>query len=249
MRLTLHRSSLLLVSWLMTCAFPVGAATSLSSTRMVILQSEGRGAISVRNVDPAPALVQAWIDDGRTDLPPEQIDTPFQLVPPMARIEADASLPLQVLIVKSDQLPTDREALYWLNVVEIPREDRVSAAARSTDNSMLNVRVRSRIKMIYRPAALQGQPADGIRRMSWTLSADGTTLTVGNPSPWMVNLAKVVVDGTGEATLDNGVVPPLSTQVFKLPAAQPGARQVAFQWIDDYGAANAANAELASAQP
>jgi len=240
---------LLLVAWLMTCAFPAGAATSLSSTRLVILQSEGRGAISVRNVDPAPALVQAWIDDGRTDLPPEQIDTPFQLVPPMARIEADASLPLQVLIVKSDQLPTDREALYWLNVVEIPREDRASAAARSTENSMLNVRVRSRIKVIYRPAALQGQPADGIRRMSWTLSADGTTLTVRNPSPWMVNLAKVVVDGTGEATLDNGVVLPLSTREFELPAAQTGARHVAFQWIDDYGAANAAKAELASAPP
>lgn len=36
--------------------------------------------------------MQAWRDDGRSNLPPEQIDTPFQLLAPVARTEADSFL-------------------------------------------------------------------------------------------------------------------------------------------------------------
>jgi P pilus assembly chaperone PapD len=102
-------------------ATDVMAATALSATRMVLREAEGSSSINVRNDDDAPTLIQAWIDDGRTQVSPELIDTPFQVVPPLLRVEAGASRLLRVQRVRPDALPGDRESLFWLNLMEIPR--------------------------------------------------------------------------------------------------------------------------------
>ncbi len=36
------------------------------------------------------SLLQAWIDDGDTSLPPEKIQVPFMLTPPVAKIGANS---------------------------------------------------------------------------------------------------------------------------------------------------------------
>lgn len=229
-------------------ATDVMAATALSATRMVLREAEGSSSINVRNDDDAPTLIQAWIDDGRTQVSPELIDTPFQVVPPLLRVEAGASRLLRVQRVRPDALPGDRESLFWLNLMEIPRkaEGQRSSAAPDQANR-LDIRVRSRIKLIYRPAVLESGKQDRLAQVDWMPAAQGRAVCVRNGSPWVLNLA----DGRlGESSLQlgNGVVLPMSSREFLL-SAPPTQARVDFQWVDDHGALHPAHALLEQPVP
>ncbi|XPE62209.1 fimbria/pilus periplasmic chaperone [Shigella flexneri] len=55
-------------------------------------------------------MLQAWIDDGDTSLPPEKIQVPFMLTPPVAKIGA---IWQQVKIkIMPNKLPTNKEKAF-----------------------------------------------------------------------------------------------------------------------------------------
>ena len=53
----------------------------------------------------------------------------------------------------AEHLPQDRETVYWLNVLEIPPKPKAGSDAAEDD---LQLAVRSRLKLFYRPKGLQG---------------------------------------------------------------------------------------------
>lgn len=235
-------SMLVLVGVTVSVAMPLQARTTMSATRIVIAGVGGEGGLEVRNLDSQPALVQSWIDDGRADLPPERIDTPFQVLPPLARIEAQASLPLRIAVVRPAGLPTDRESLYWFNMIEIPRATPDAGDVATTTRAQLQLLVRSRIKLIFRPADLQGDPVRAIGQLRWRWSQDGRSLTVANPTPWVVSLNTVAIGDQAAAGLDDGSVLPQGSRTLDFPRPPRHGQAIEFEWIDDWGAIRKATA-------
>lgn len=226
----------LMMAVLMAAAIPAIASTSLSRSRVVVREAEREGSIVVRNVDAAPALVQAWIDDGRSDLPPEQLATPFQLVPPLVRIEAESSQRLRVMVAQPQALRDDRESLYWLNLVEVPRRQAgTDADPADSGRAELQVVVRSRLKLIYRPAAIS-EPKNMAAGLTWSLSPDGRSLTVRNDSPWVISLARLSPEGAGDVDIGDGVVLPMTSRSFDLQPVRGMPLRLVYEWMDDYGA-------------
>ncbi len=233
---------LALATVMVPVAMPLQARTTMSATRIVIAGAGGEGGLEVRNLDSQPALVQAWIDDGRADLPPERIDTPFQVLPPLARIEAQASLPLRIAVVKPAILPTDRESLYWFNMIEIPRATPEADGVAAATRAQLQLLVRSRIKLIFRPADLQGDPARAIGQLRWRWSQEGRSLTVANPTPWVVSLNTVAIGDQAAAGLGDGSVLPQGSRTLDFPRPPGHGQAIEFEWIDDWGAIRKATA-------
>lgn len=221
------------------------ARLALSATRVVIDGSGREGGISVRNAGASPTLVQAWVDDGHAERSPEQLATPFQLVPPLLRIDAGGSRRLRVMVIQPDALPADRESLYWLNVVEVPRTAAVEGDATADGGAgELRVVVRTRLKLIHRPATVTGEAADAIRQLDWRLSPDGRLLSVHNPSPRVTSLSQVRAEGAGTVDIGDGVVLPGATRQFVLPAGGSELGALALEWIDDHGTPAWASAAL-----
>jgi P pilus assembly protein, chaperone PapD len=123
-------------------------------------------------------------------------------------------------------LATDRETLFWLNIKSIPASE-----ASASDNT-LQIAVNTRIKLIYRPAALKGvTPDDASKQLKWTRQEKN--LTVNNPTPFYINFNAISVGGQKVENVT--YVAPRSSATFTLPQI-PGGNQVEWKVISDYGA-------------
>lgn len=227
---------------LLACA-PSWADTRLQATRLVVAAAAGEGSIVIVNDADRPALVQVWIDDGRADVAPEAMDTPLQVLQPLVRLAPNGSQPIRIRVAAAARLPADRESLYWLNVMEIPPARAATAGdlqATAATQDVLEMVVRSRLKVIHRPSGLAGSPAAAAAGLVWRAAAQGNGIAVYNPSPWLVNLAHAQVGGGHQLALGDGSIPPLSHRVFQSEKGEgdnaTAGAVVGYHWIDELGA-------------
>lgn len=217
------------------------AGVVIVGTRIIFDANDKDRTIQLNNQDDAPAMVQAWIDAGDADAKASEIRVPFVLTPPLARIEPRQGQSLRLLHTPQamPELPTDRESVFYFNVLEIP--PRREAAP---DENLLQLAVRSRIKLFYRPVGLEGKPRDAAANLRWTRGrdADGEYLEVHNPSRYHVSLATASVGGA--SVTEPGMIAPGSALRMALDKVPGAGQAVQFDWIDDFGGHLSASAAL-----
>ncbi|KFC83567.1 FimC family chaperone protein [Ewingella americana ATCC 33852] len=193
------------------------AGVEFGGTRVIYNGAKREAAISIKNSEKeTPYLIQSWLDNNDEK---NSNKVPFIVTPPLFRLD-----PLgenQLRIVNTEAMPQDRESLYWLNVKSI--------AASRRDTNRLQISVRTRIKMIYRPAALMKKAADAWKQLQVARSAEHITFT--NPSAYYISFFSVKV---GEKELPNPLmVAPFSTYSMRVPDSAVG--KVSWSAINDYG--------------
>lgn len=221
------------------CAcFSTPANVLISGTRVVYPAQSAEVTLRLTNQNSKPALVESWIDRGDEHSTPDKVDTPFLITPPLFRIEPHRDQSLRIIYTQG-RLPTDRESLFWLNVLEVPPRPSGSEVA---GQNYLQLAIRSRLKLFYRPTGLAGNPATAPGRMSFSPVADGKgeALAVHNPTPYYITIAKAQVDVAGRTyATDPGMVAPfgdLRLPLRDLHAAPPAGAPVRYECINDFGA-------------
>ncbi|WP_227540129.1 molecular chaperone [Raoultella sp. BIGb0399] len=224
------------------------AATTISSTRVIYPQSEREVTVQISNQGKEPVLLQSWIDDGHADVSPDLMKVPFVLTPPVNRIDSGKSQSVRIRYTGSG-LAADRESLLWFNALEVPPKLKGEES-----KSFLQMAFRTRIKLLFRPAGLQGTPEAAASTLRWKSS--GNRLTATNDTPWNINLVDVVGGGQTvtndtpwninlvdvETTLDGrrvvteaDTVPPFSHRTFTAKGSQAGTVS-SWRSVNDYGA-------------
>lgn len=211
----------------------------IGGTRVVFPAQAGEVTVRLSNDNDHPVLVESWIDRGNMHSTPESVDVPFLITPPLFRMEAKKDQSLRIVFTH-EQLPADRESLFWLNVLEVPPRP---TGPQAQDQNLLQLALRSRLKLFYRPEGLKGDPIKAPGELTWSVVADGKgfALQAHNPTPYHVTLSQVAVDTAGKpVTAELGMVAPLSD--LRLPlhgaTAKPAVGSVVtFTAINDYGAA------------
>jgi chaperone protein EcpD len=206
--------------------------------------------VRIENKGDEPALVQAWIDDGDDRSTPESAHAPFAITPPVFRIDPGRGHALRIVHV-GDHPPSDNEALYWLNVLEIPPSPEAGKAANT-----LQFAFRHRLKLLHRPTALVA-PASAAPLLVWTVERDGelTRLSVSNPSPYVMSFNDVAIAANGSSaktlSLGGGMVAAKSHTTWSLPkdASFAQGAAVTFATINDYGAVMPGTAKTVVAAP
>lgn len=232
--------ALAVASLAVMCALSASAADAnvvIAGTRVIFPASDGEVTVRLSNQGIAPALIEAWIDSGNPDSTPDKANTPFLITPPLFRMEPKRDQDLRILFTQSQQpLPTDHETLFWLNVLEVPPKP---SGAQYQGKNYLQLAIRSRLKLFYRPAGLAGNPIKAPDAIRFKAAGTGTLL-VHNPTPYYVTLssASVNIGGTSYAAKP-GMVAPFSDLQLSVPtmksAAVPGSA-VQYNCINDYGA-------------
>lgn len=228
------------VSLLSLCLFAgtANASVLIAGTRVVFPAQDGEVTVRLTNDNAHPALVEAWIDNGDPKSTPDKVSVPFLITPPLFRMEAHKDQNLRIIATPA-QLPTDRESLFWLNVLEIPPKPSAQEAA---GKNLLQFAIRSRLKLFYRPAHLPGDAQAAPGQLSWKAIADGQgyALEVHNPTPYHVTIVKLTLDVGGKSySAEPGMVDPLGTlrlKVKDLSTAPPAGSPVAYDIVNDYGA-------------
>ena len=146
------------------------------------------------------------------------------ITPPLFRLEAGKKASIR--IVRSGlPVPEDRESLLWLNVKGIPATDG------SEGKNTMQIAINSKIKLIYRPAALQGQtPESSAEKLKWNLTAKG--LQVNNPTPFYMNFSRIEINH--QALSGQYFVAPFSTLSISEGVMSPHGK-VTWSLINDYG--------------
>lgn len=204
---------------------PAQASVVIDGTRVIYPSTAQEVTVKLTNHGNSPVLIQSWIDTGNPDALPEKIVTPFVLTPPVNRVNAEESQTLRISGVNTSALRQDRESVYWLNVLEIPPRPQNA----SGNENYLQLAIRTRIKLFYRPSTLQGNATDAIHQLNWRSTAG--TVVITNPTPFYISLDKIIASHNA-IPLD--MIAPNSQ--LKINADVPSGSKIIVDWINDYGA-------------
>lgn len=222
-------------------ALPTHAGVVVSGTRVVYKANQKDVSIWLKNNNDKPALVQIWMDGGDENASPENARVPFVAMPPIFRLEPNKQQVVR-LVYTGEALPSDKESLFWFNVLEVPPKAQSNEA-----ENQLQFAFRSRLKLFFRPEGLPYDVSEAPGKLRWQLvnREQGPALQVHNPTPYNVNFDSVVlvaadkryVKPEGQVSSEN-MVGPGASNLFPLPDLKslPGAdAQVEFKVIDDIG--------------
>lgn len=216
------------------------AGVVIGNTRIIYPAQESQVTVQLTNDDThSPLLVQAWIDDGNAKSTPDQLNVPFLLTPPIFRMEPGKGQALRIAHLKDKPLSSDKESVFWLNVLEVPPKPKLE---NSEAHGIMQLAFRTRIKFFFRPKDLKGTATDAPGQLRWKLVSGGgrQMLQAENPTAYYVSFEKVslVAGGKDINSDDPQMIAPGGTQRFVLSEArlQVGANvEVHFTNIDDYG--------------
>ncbi|MCK3827496.1 molecular chaperone [Pseudomonas edaphica] len=206
------------------------AGITLGGTRVIYPQKLKEASIMVKNDADRDIMIQSWLepDSKNTDQ-----DVPFALTPSLSRLGGNKQQSLRIFYAGKG-LPSDKESVFWLSVQEIPQK--------SEANNTLQIAVRQRIKLFYRPTDLSGTPEESVKFLKWQLLSEGGKrwLLVSNNSVYYASFGAVSLEYKGARHPVNAeMVAPGATGKFLVEGAGaiPANAQIVveFNAINDYG--------------
>ena len=196
------------------------AGIALGGTRLIYDDNKNSASIDVLNMSSQIYLLQSWIEGT------ENSPAPFILTPPLFKIAKKSQRSLRI-IKKASSLPADRESLFLLNVKAIPLTD--------DDGSKIQVAVKTRIKLLFRPKGLERPQPNLGDKLSWSLQKD--ELTVVNPTPYFISFYSVSFHEKDLKEIK--IVAPKTSTRFSLPGVGDHGT-LSWKIINDYGVASQA---------
>ncbi|MDG5921764.1 fimbrial chaperone [Escherichia coli] len=198
------------------------AGVVIGGTRVVYASNNADKSISVfSKEEKIPYLIQAWVDPFNKD---DKTKAPFIVIPPVSRLEPAQEKILRIVHTKGLSLPEDRESVFWLNIKNIP------PSASNKEANSLEIAVKTRIKLFWRPASIRMIPEDAAPKVKW--HREGRNLIAENPNPIHISVMDVIVDGHD---VPLNMIRPFETLTLPLPANSSGS-QMTWRFINDYGA-------------
>lgn len=204
----------------------VSAAIVLDRTRAVYPGGAKSISLNIKNENQKlPYLAQAWIEDAQG----QKIASPFVVLPPVQRVDADQKSIVRIASVPAiETLPKDRESIYYFNLREIP--------PKSEKSNVMQIAVQSKIKLFYRPEAILPERG-AVWQDQVTITKQGTTLKVNNPTPYYVTYVGLAHPKGKEKTSIKGfsafMVAPKSELDAKIPETLGS--EFIISYVNDYG--------------
>ncbi|MBK5395583.1 molecular chaperone [Pseudomonas sp. TH39(2020)] len=200
------------------------AAVTVGATRLIYDGASNEANLTISNrEDNSPYLVQSWVSrfGSAND---ESVDN-FIVTPPLFRLDANHENILRVIFAGGADVPQNRESLFLMNVKAIP-----AMSDEQRGKNVLQIALKTTIKLFYRPAGLKGSLKDAVAQVSWKASAGA--LTFDNASKYHVVVSELKLNGH-PITQAPDVLRPGQQQ--ELPIQAKAGDEVLMSYIDDYG--------------
>lgn len=225
---------ILLISFLLPMS--LSANVVINGTR--VIYNEGVESVNVQlaNNGNLASLTQNWIDDGDIDSTPESAHSPFYVYPPIVKILAGQGQTLK--IKKADEnIKNNIESVYYLNILDIP--ENLEALQGKT---YLQLVMKSRIKIFYRPKSLIGQPETIYEKINYLRNGDN--ITVKNNSQYHFTIASISSDNVPKTILaESEMISPLSSRELPLINKLID-NKILVTYVDDFGVFKTQHIEL-----
>jgi len=243
------RTNLLLALTLLACPMLAQAAVSIQGSRVIYEEAHGEAVVHLRQVGPEPGLVQVWLDQGDDTISPQMQNIPFLITPTVSRVEPGSGQSIRFLRIRDD-LPQDRESMFFMNVLEVPPSPTDAVVA---GDDFIQFSSRARSKFFYRPKGLKLPPsrAHQMLRFSLVNDAEEIQVRIHNPSPYHVTFKELKLLQPGTETerpvaelsrfvgMEARTVAPASDLLMPMdlnaPSLPISGLDVSFEVVGDYG--------------
>lgn len=221
-------------AWVLAPVRTVQADLVVTGTRFIYPAGQKSLTLRTGNAGQHPILVQSWLDSGDFTADPSRETVPFLLTPPVFRLDPAGRMSL-LLRHTGEAMPKDRESVFWINFLEVPARD-------PSQQNLLQLAYRLRMKVLYRPEGLPGSASEAIGKVTWTYHAAEGEIEAHNETPYVVSLAQVELAAEVESAVGSGspatpitltglTVAPLARTRFSLPAgAAPRVGEAALRY-------------------
>ncbi|MBV4484733.1 molecular chaperone [Pseudomonas sp. SWRI153] len=201
----------------------VQAGVNVGTTRVIYEGKEKEANLSMANTDDdSPYLIQSWVS------PYDKRDTSadeFIITPPLFRLDAKSQNILRIIATNAQNLPKDKESLFFVNVKAIP-----AVSEKQKNQNVLQIALKTTIKLFYRPAELKGSLKETVQNLEWRV--DGGKLSVHNPSAFNVVVSELLVNNISNKDLPE-VIKPGAT--LKSAQALKSGDAIVLSYINEYG--------------
>lgn len=201
------------------------ASIEAEGTRLIFFGKDKEVSISVTNQASEDVLLQSWVsheDDSDTS------DIPFAIIRPLVQLGGHERHLLRILYA-GEGLPSDRESLFWLNIMEIP--------LKAKDSDSMQFAIRQRMKFFYRPPGLQGSASESVQNLTWEY-IDGQVIKVSNSSLFHLSLVDIEIDSINrkQRISDYLLLKPGESHLIQIPSTVIGVgTKIDFTEITDIG--------------
>lgn len=193
------------------------AGVVMGGTRVIYPEGQREVSFSITNMEKeTPYLIQSWIENSDAN---NKAAPPFIVTPTLFRLDAEQKNALRITYLGTP-LPADRESVFWLSVKNI-------APSKKANSNKLQINVKSKFKLFFRPAGLKGDAGLAWKALKFT--CHNNTLTAHNPTPWFVSFYRV---SAGNRDVESpGMVAPFADRQWHILCSGP----ISWQAINDYG--------------
>lgn len=216
-----------LSQWIFLITLSVsGAANSgvvIDSTRYLFKEGSREISAQMENKDDHPFLMKSWVE-----APEGGSNAYFMVTPPLYRLEAKQRNTIRIFPnAHINSAPKDRDSVYFLNIMSIPPTD-----SSLEGENKLQLAVRHRMRLVYRPKAIQNLKInDEAKKLEWRKA--NNTLTLKNPTPFFIHFKSVVINGK-ELKEKVAHIDAFSIKEFNLPAGTDG-NQITWKIATEHG--------------
>lgn len=197
--------------FLFSVSFATYSGVVVDSTRHLYKEGAREISANLENKDNIPYLIKSWVE------PREGIQTSFFMVtPPLFRLEAKQKNTVRIFPnAHITNAPKDRETVYYFNVMSIP-----PTSDADTDKNKIQLAVRHRMRLIYRPLSLQDLSINQeAKKLEWRKT--NNKITLKNPTPFFFYFKSIKINGKEISNSINNI-DALTTKEFPLPAGVNG---------------------------
>ncbi|EKS55816.1 MULTISPECIES: fimbria/pilus periplasmic chaperone [Citrobacter] len=203
---------------------PAHAGIVIYGTRIIYPAEKNEVLVQLMNQGGRSSLVQSWIDDGDTSLPPEKIKVPFLLTPPVVKVAGDSGQQIKIKKMPN-MLPDNKESLFFLNVLDIPPNNIDNAG-----KNVLKFAMQNRIKLFYRPKGISSVNKGTFQKLS--MKRSGSIYSIKNDAANWITVTEVKANNV-KINNETIMLAPLSSADVTLKSAN--ANQYKITIIDDHG--------------
>ncbi|EKT56046.1 molecular chaperone [Providencia burhodogranariea] len=206
---------------LLACQTVYADGISLGATRLIYPTDKNQISLKIYNTDKTGNyLIQSWISDENDNKVSD-----FLITPPLFVIKSNTDNLLNI-VYSSDKnnLPTDKEKLYYLNSKVIPS---LSEEEQKIDNALL-ISTTTKIKLFVRPSGIKESSFESYEKLK--CSYENNKVKIENPTPFYMNLVSLTMNGK-EISKAETIAP--NTSVYLNTNEKNNG--LTFNFINDYG--------------
>jgi fimbrial chaperone protein len=206
------------------------ASVVMNGTRIIYSGQYKEKTLHFSNKGEHPYIVQIQVDSKDHNDDDVRSDD-FVVSPPVFRIESSRGQSVR-LMFSGENLPQDRESLYYLNFTQIPANK-----PSGKDANFLILAVTNRVKLFYRPASLTNKNVNIAENLIFR--QQGRRIVVENPTGYyaVIRSASITYNNRDYPLTKAEMIAPKSSTSWQLSESIPHTRgaKMSLVMVNDYG--------------